>query len=171
MSDTRIHTTLATWIYVLHADGMEAFDPAVVSACEAVAAARDAVAGEAAGATLVAAVAGHCTSDAPTDVLAVASALFGDRAGGGLGEGDRDARTKAIRRYQFEHGLPWMARLWERRGDGSVSPGWIIVERLTDTVQAMDPDPWDGIDEDRIFAVGDFHVLWELDGCPAVHLG
>jgi hypothetical protein len=171
MSDTRIHTTLATWVYVLHADGMEASDTEVRRACEAVAAAADEVAGEAAGAVLIQAVASHCSSDAPADVLAAASALYGDRASATLGQGDRDACVKAIRRYQFEHGLPWMARVWERRGDGTVTPGWVIVERVTDAVMAMDPDPWDGIDEERVFALGDFFALWELDGSPSVHLG
>ena len=63
-----------------------------------------------------------------------------------------------------------MARIWERSEKGEVAPVWIIVERVTDEVTAMDPNPWDDIDEERHIPVNDFQVQWELDGCSSVHI-
>ena len=51
-----------------------------------------------------------------------------------------------------------------------MAPTWLVVERVTEEVLAMDPNPWNDIDEERHIAVGDFHVLWELDACAAVHV-
>lgn len=173
MSDPRdqVATTFATWVYVLHAAGTPASHDGIRSACEAVSAATDAEAGDAAGLALVDAIAGLVGDGSREAIAAAARAVYGDRAVDGLGEGDRDARNARIRRYQFAAGLPWLARIWERRETGDVRPGWVIVERLTDQVTAMDPNPWNDIDEERHLPVGDFHVLWELDGCTSVHLG
>lgn len=162
-------TTLATWVYVLHASGAPASHDGVRGHCEAVAAATNAESGDAAGLSLVDAVQELLDGDDPAAVQAVGEALYGDRLAGGFDGEDRSDRTAAIRRYQFEVGLPWLARIWERSGD-QVSPNWVIVERVTDEVTAMDPNPWDDIDEERHLPVADFHVLWELDACSAVRL-
>ncbi len=171
MSDVpdALATTIATWLYQLHAAGEPATHDGIRRACEAVRAAEAPQAGEEAGRALVREVEELLGGSEPDHDEAAARAAYGDRVGRALGEGDRDARTAAIRRYQFAVGLPWMARIWERR-DGAVAPGWVIVERVTDEVLAMDPNPWDDVDEERHIPVGDFHVLWELDGCPSVHL-
>lgn len=162
-------TTLATWVYVLHASGVPSGHDAVRTQCDAVAAATNAESGDAAGLALVGAIEDLLEGDDPDAVRAVASALYGDRLGPAFDTDDRSERTASIRRYQFEVGLPWLARIWERKG-AEVAPNWVIVERVTDEVTAMDPNPWDDIDEERHIPVADFQVLWELDGCSAVHL-
>jgi len=170
MSDParRNATTFATWVYVLFADGVAPQDEAVASGCHAVRDAADEATGDAAGEALVDTVAARI--DAAGGLAQAASALYGDRVSTELGAGDREARTQRIRRYQFDQGLPWLARIWERRSGGSVSAGWVLVERVTDAVHAMDPNPWDDVDEERHLPVPDFHVLWELDDCTSVHL-
>lgn len=165
-----VATTIATWVYVLHAAGSPATHDRVRAVCESVAAASNAETGDAAGLALIDAVASLIGDGSPDAIRDAARALYGGRAAEGLGAGDRDARNARIRRYQFAAGLPWLARIWERRADGAVTPGWVIVERLTDQVTAMDPNPWNDVDEERTLPVGDFHVLWELDGCRSLHL-
>ena len=44
------------------------------------------------------------------------------------------------------------------------------VDIVEAEVAAADPNPWNDVDETRRIPVGDFQVLWELDGCTAVHL-
>jgi hypothetical protein len=87
-----------------------------------------------------------------------------------LGAGSRDERLVRLRRHQFAHGTPWMARVWERRADGLVAPAWLVIDGVTDRVRALDPNPWNDVDEERSLPVGDFLVLWELDGNAALHV-
>lgn len=161
--------TFATWVFLLHVDGEKADDAAVVAACDAVIQAEDESTGNAAGEALVASVKKRLSSDTPDAVLHAAAALYGPRAAATLGQGSRDERTTRIRQYQFSRQLPWLARIWERT-DAGVVPSWLLVERVTDEVRAADPNPWNDIDETRHLPVSDFHVLWELDACSAVHL-
>ena len=160
----------ATWVYLLHAAGVRADDGAIASACAQIGEADNAETGDKAGEALMDRV--DALFDGPAEperALAVAGQLYGDRAVNELGAGDRDARTANFRKYQFGKGLPWLARIWERQ-EGKVAPTWLLVEKIDDLVHAMDPNPWNDIDEERKLPVNDFQVLWELDGCSAVHL-
>ncbi len=162
--------TFATWVFLLHVDGEKAEVEGVVAACDAILAAEDEGAGNAAGESLVSAIRGLLEGDAPEQLLGAASALYGVRTAATLGQGDRVERTSRIRKYQFNRQLPWLARIWGRSDDGHVRPEWLLVERMTDEVQVADPNPWNDIDETRHIPVADFHVLWELDACTSVHL-
>ncbi|MCA9571754.1 MAG: hypothetical protein KC656_28145, partial [Myxococcales bacterium] len=133
---------LATWVFLLHVDGVHADDAGLHEACEAVHSASDETTGNAAGERLVDRVRALLAGEGPTEVQAFASSLYGDRALFDLGEGDRGARTHRIRQYQFSRSLPWLARIWERQADGAVAPTWMVIERVTDQVHAMDPNPW-----------------------------
>ncbi|MBT3221379.1 MAG: hypothetical protein HN348_20030 [Proteobacteria bacterium] len=162
--------TFATWVFRLHIAGFDGDDPTLSETCAAIDSAVDETAGNDAGQSLVNRVAELLQGKEPSQVMATAAALYGERSAGLLGEGTRDERTHRIRKYQFEKGLPWLARIWERNSEGEVGPVWLLVERMTDEVAAMDPNPWNDIDEDRNLPVGDFQVLWELDGCPSIHI-
>jgi hypothetical protein len=161
--------TFATWMVQLQNAGITPDDPELAARLAAVGTSADRGTGDAAASSLVAAVAKRL-GDArePAELLAVATKLYGERVGGVMGEGDRDERTTRIRKYQFGRNVPWMARIWERR-DGKVGPAWLIVDRVTDEVSAMDPNPWNDIDERVRMPIGEFQVVWELDGCPSIH--
>jgi hypothetical protein len=160
----------ATWVFTLHVAGVTADDAVIRDACAAIKAASDEATGNQAGNTLVDRIRQLIPSDEPAAVREIAAKLYGDRVKGDLGEGDRAERTARIRHYQFNHQLPWLARIWERQ-DGRVVPTWLLVERVTDEVTAADPNPWNEHDETRHIPVNDFLVLWELDGCTSVYLG
>jgi hypothetical protein len=162
--------TFATWVFLLHVDGVVAADEAVAGACAQVLAAEEEEQGNAAGEALVERVKALIGDASPTSIAAAAGKLYGARASGTLGQGPRQERTARIRKYQFEHQLPWLARIWERTEAGEVAPSWLLVERVTDVVRAADPNPWNDIDEARVVPIDDFQVLWELDGCTSVHL-
>lgn len=163
--------TFATWVFTLHVGGVVAADAALSGACDAIRAAGDAAAGNAASESLVARVKALVPDGAPATVMAAARGLYGDRARSELGAGDRAERTARIRRNQFASQLPWLARIVERTAAGVVQPGWLLVERVTDEVTAADPNPWNDVDESRHLPLGDFLVLWELDGNTSVHIG
>jgi hypothetical protein len=168
--DAFVKLTFSTWVYQLFAAGVMPDDATLHERCSAVQGAADRTAGDAAGASLVDRVGEILGGGSePETVTAAARKLYGDRASTGLGDGDREERTQRIRKYQFGRSLPWLARIWERR-DGAVRPSWLLVERVTDQVTAMDPNPWNDIDEERRIPVADFQVLWELDGCTNVHV-
>lgn len=158
---------VATWVFLLHVDGVAPGDAELASRCVAVMGATEENAGNAAGTALVERVRELLTGDEPGDVAAFASTVYGARAFTDLGAGSRDDRVHRIRKHQFSRNLPWLARIWERV-DGRVAPSWLLIERVTDEVCAMDPNPWNDIDEERHLPVHDFQVLWELDGCTAV---
>jgi len=158
---------IATWVFVLHVDGRTASDAELATHCAAVVSATDERAGNPAGEALVARIGALLQGEGPAEVEAFARAQYGDRLLSGLGAGGRDERLQRVRKHQFASNLPWLARIWERV-DGVVVPSWLVVERVTDEVTAMDPNPWNDIDETRHLPVGDFQVLWELDGCTAV---
>ncbi len=161
--------TFATWVFSLHVAGVRATDAEIRTHCDGILAATEETIGTAAGEALVARVRALQSGDSPDQIGALAADLYGDRARRDLGTGDRMTRTARIRKYQFSHQLPWLARIWERGADG-VQPSWLLVERVTDEVTAADPNPWNDIDEVRQLPVSDFHVLWELDACSSVHL-
>lgn len=169
---TRTDTTpivVATWALALHGGGRMASDQWIREACAGVASTTDPTSGAAAAEALVAAVRERLTGPDPAAVLAFAREAWGD-ASADLGDGIREERVQRIRRYQFERNLPWLARLWERDSAGEVRPIWLIVERFTDTVVAMDPNPWDEIEELRRFPVDSFQALWELEACASVRV-
>ncbi len=164
---TTLAYALATWVFLLKVDGVEPDDAELAGACDAVLAADEEVAGNAAGEALVKAILAKIEGVEPEHVQQFAGALYGDRIETTFGEGDRSERLSRIRKYQFDRNLPWLARIWERTDD-TVGPMWLVVERVTDEVAAMDPNPWNDIDETRRLPVADFQVLWELDGCTSV---
>jgi hypothetical protein len=169
-SDSNLPVAFATWVYLLHGSGVEAGDEELTRHCAALDQATDRAAGDRAGEALMRRMAGLLGgSELPADAVALGRRLYGDRVGDDLGRGDRDERTARIRKYQFGRNLPWLARIWERR-DGRVQPTWLLIERVTDQVTAMDPNPWDDVDEERRLPVADFQVLWELDTCSALYL-
>lgn len=160
---SNLHLTFATWVAALHALGVRPADDAIAGHCDRLAAE------DAAAAALVAEIRRRLPDvGAVTAVRGAAEALFGPRTNGWLGEGDRAERLARIRKYQFGRQLPWLARIWERQPDGVVAPTWLLVEQVTDRVRAMDPNPWNDVDEARTLPVEDFQVLWELDGCTAI---
>src|SRR5688572_26106735 len=161
--------TIATWVYTLHLDGIAAADEGIRSACDAIRAATEASAGNAAAERLVAGIRELVPKGEPATVAAAATKLYGDRVKDDLGVGDRSDRTSRIRKYHFSSKLPWLARIWERNG-AEVRPGWLLVEHVTDEVTAADPNPWNEVDETRHLPVSDFLVLWELDGCSNVYI-
>lgn len=161
---------LATWVFLLRVDGVEPDDSELAGTCAEVMSATDEAVGNAAGEKLVDRVKSILGGIEPGHIEAFARTLYGDRIHTGLGEGGRSDRLTRIRKYQFDRNLPWLARIWERAEGGGVAPSWLVVERVTDEVTAVDPNPWNDIDETRHLPVSDFQVLWELDGCTAVAL-
>lgn len=163
-----LNYALATWVFLLHVDGVQSADSDIAAGCRAVQEAEDESTGNAAGEKLVAHIGQALQGSDLEGVASFARKLYGDRVDTGLGQGDRTERLSRIRKYQFSSNLPWLARIWERDEQGQVAPTWLVVERVTDEVAAMDPNPWNDIDENRRIPVGDFQVLWELDACAAV---
>jgi len=168
--DALVPYTFATWVFMLHVNGVVAGDAAVSEACAAIIAATDESVGNEAGEALVRALEERLGGVTPENLMSASQALYGVRAAATLGQGSRRDRVARIRKYQFERQLPWLARIWERTEEGDVRPSWLLVERVTDVVRAADPNPWNDIDEERLVPVDDFQVLWELDGCTSVHL-
>jgi hypothetical protein len=169
--DGNLRLAFSTWVYQLHAAGIDPADGEMVQHCSAVDSAENSAVGDEAGLALVrrASTLLEAKSE-PPEVLALARQLYGDRVSPDLGEGSRLSRTIKIRQYQFGGSFPWLARIYERQPDGTVSPTWLLVEQVTDRVRAMDPNPWNDIDEERLLPLQDFLVLWELDECTSVHL-
>ncbi|MCO4743227.1 MAG: hypothetical protein KC912_00470 [Proteobacteria bacterium] len=160
-ADGNLGVVLSAWMFMLHGRGRHPASGAIANAITA-------VEGEETGRALVEAVLAELgPATEPADVYAFAQRQYGADAIGELGDGDREARVRRVRQFQFKHNTPWLARIYERH-DEVVQPTWILIERVTDEVLALDPDPWDGIDEERVIPVADFMVLWELDGCPSV---
>lgn len=168
-TDANCRVALATWMFIAHTRGQHASDAEIHAACEGVAAADGPEAGDAAGQALIdrvsALVDGSGTD--PEAIAAMLAGLYGEAIRRDLGAGSRADRLHRIRTYQFQRGIPWLARIVERHPDGSVGPSWLLVERVTDQVRAMDPNPWDDIPEERALPTTDFLVLWELDGCTS----
>ena len=165
--DGNLRVALSTWFFLLHQAGFALDDAEITEACAAVGAASGPDEGEEAGQRLIERVRSLVDSAGPTPGLTVARRVVGSGLSTEMGAGDRDDRLHRIRAYQFQRGLPWLARLWERRSDGTVAPSWLLVSRVTDQVRVMDPNPWNDIDEDREIPVHDFLVLWELDDCTS----
>ena len=69
---------LATWVFVLHVDGVTASEAAIAEGCAAVAAATDEETGNAAGEQLVKSIAELLGGTEPSHVAAFARSLYGD---------------------------------------------------------------------------------------------
>ena len=160
--------TVATWIYLLHTSGLPISNGDVGLLLGAIDDSETEEVGEAAGLALVAYVLAAIDQPSVEAIVRFASGLVGAHVVSNLGAGERAERTARIRAYQFAESLPWLAQVWSRTPDAQVVPTWVLVERLTDQVQVMDPNPWDDVDEERRMPVTDFHVLWELSGCASV---
>jgi len=158
--------TFATWVFLLHASGVESVETTVRDHCIAIVEATDEETGEAAVMALIDNVSGGLGDG----VEALAGALYGDRVSSEMGEGNRAERSRRIRMYEFKNWLPWLAKIYQRSDQGDVSAVWVVVERLSNEVSIMDPNPWNDIDEEYDLPVSDFHVLWELAAKASVHL-
>ena len=82
----------------------------------------------------------------------------------------RSGKIHAIRHYEFQQSLPWLARVANRTDSGLVEQ-WIMVEKVTEVVHCMDPNPWDDIEEEFSYSLNDFMIRWELCGYEALFLG
>lgn len=161
--------TVTTWIYQLAQTGLSPEDPALREAIGRVSEADSEEAGDAAGLALmerVQAALGEGEPDAG-QILAFAKGQYGDHAHHDLGQGAREDRAAAIRKFQFSHNSPWLAQIWERKASG-VAPTWLLIGRAADAIYALDPNPWNDVDETRSLPWGDFQVLWELSGCTSL---
>lgn len=157
--------TLATWVTLLHARGRPCPDATVAEHCQAIVDAADSEAREAQGTALVALLGDRLSDTAGPDGLrTLAASLYGDALRVDLAEGGPDDLRHRLRMRSFAGRLPFLAWIWERHGDGEVAPHWVLVERAIDTVELIDPDPFDALDEDRSLAVDEFLVLWRLGG-------
>jgi hypothetical protein len=158
--------TVASWVFLLHVAGVMSREESIREACQEMTSAGDAAAGDVAAMTLVDRLAGAIGDD----LASGAQGLFEGQVHSDMGEGDRETRSRRIRSYGFERGLPWLARICRRQADGTVAGVWMVVERFGNTVTLMDPNPWDEVDETLSLPLADFHVLWELAGTPSVYL-
>ncbi len=158
--------TFGTWVFLLHASGVESLETTVCDRCKAIVAAPDAEAGEIAVQALIKQIVGGLAEGE----AALAQKLYGDRVALDMGEGSRAERNRRIRMFEFKNGLPWMAQIYQRGENGTVAPVWVVVERVANKVAIMDPNPWNDIDEEYELDVSDFHVLWELAAQPSVYL-
>jgi hypothetical protein len=170
-SDPRVlSTTLAAWVHQIHLAGIAPSHEDAAAYLTRIDAATSSEEGESAALGLVEAIAAAVEGDSPEQVATWARAWYGGRARTDLGAAEtREERLHGVRAYQFAHSVPWLARIWER-ADGQVAPSWLVIERVTDEVFAMDPNPWNDIDEDRRLPLTDFMVLWELDGATSICL-
>ncbi|TVQ86750.1 MAG: hypothetical protein EA397_19505 [Deltaproteobacteria bacterium] len=170
--DGNLRVAIATWIFLLSTQDVRIADPEVAELCAAVLGADGPEAGDAAGLALIEHIASMVeqAGTEPEQVVALATQILGEGLATDMGQGDRDARLTRIRGYQFRRGLPWLARIWERHIDGQVAPSWILISEVTDLVRALDPNPWNDVDEDRALPVADFQILWELDTCTSLHV-
>ena len=160
-------TTLATWIYLLDEAGHRAEDDAIRAACAAIreAAPEDA---DALGMKLAGLIEDRLDGDDPEAVAAFVEGLFGEAHVTTDFGPDRAHRISAVRSYQFQTSLPWVAGIIERFPTGEVGLHWVLVTRVTDHVHLMDPYPWDDLDEAADVPLVEFMVKWELAGCPAL---
>lgn len=165
---TRDAWVLATWTALLHGAGERAALPGIDKACDALVWADFGAPTRAAGNALVHEV--SALLERTGSVEAAASALFGVRAVQTFGAPTREERTQRIRTYDFQVGLPWLARLWQRKPTGDVLPCWEVVLSVDTHARLLDPNPYDDVDENVDLPVSDFHVLWELSGAAHVHL-
>ena len=175
MSDARdlpksgdLPVTLATWIFLLDQKGIHAQHSGLRAACDALRGSAADADWNQLGQALVSEVQRGLISDSPGAVLDWAATLYGaDHVLSELGE-SREERLANARSYQFRHGLPWLAVIFDRFPSGAVGTHWVLVERITDTVTCMDPYPWDDLDEEYEAPVVEFLVKWELAGCAAL---
>lgn len=167
MSDTTakigdLQVTLATWLTFVRSAGHALLDPRLDAAVVALSEATGAEA-RALGPALVALLREGLDDEAsPEAVAAYLNGLLGAGKVGPIRADDRDARTRALRSYQYRTSLPLVVRIYDRFPDGSVGPHWVMVERVTDQVSCMDPYPWDDVDEAIWMPLVEFHVKWEL---------
>lgn len=82
----------------------------------------------------------------------------------------RSGKIHAIRHYEFQQSMPWIARI-ANRTEEHLAEQWIMVEKVTETVHCMDPNPWDDIEEESSYSLNDFMIRWELCGYASIFLG
>ena len=161
--DGNLGVCLAAWMVTLAGRGVLPTDPALASKVSAV---HD----EATGKALAGELRDRLADIDVATVLDFVRKEYGDNVSGDLGAGTREESVRRVRRYQFTGNRPWLCRLYERYA-GVVQPTWVLVGRLTDEVLMLDPDPYDGIEEERTMPLTDFMVLWDLDGRGSVAYG
>ena len=88
----------------------------------------------------------------------------------GFGPKSRNGKIQAIRHYEFQQSLPWLARVTNRTDSRKIEQ-WIMVGKVTEVVHCMDPNPWDDIEEEFNYSLNDFMIRWELCAYEAIFLG
>jgi hypothetical protein len=163
------HVTLATWIHLLDRRGIRPKEPALLAACDALAAGGEDADWDALGSALVEALRARLgPGEDDGQVIDALRAIYGAEHLSTVAGTSREDRLVQTRAYEFRVGLPWLARVVDRFPDGRILAHWVIVERVTDTVTCMDPYPWDDVDEEYQAPVVDFMVKWELAGTAIV---
>lgn len=168
--DGNCRYALSTLVFIAHAQGYKVRDASLEAACEAVRTAESEEAGEAASTALIELVSKR-VDDAGTSAEAISAlitAFLSADIDTTFGSGTRTERLKKVRSHQFRSHLPWLAQIYERQGDGTVGPSWLLIDEVTDRVWALDPNPWDDIPDARSYDTQDFQVLWELSGCNSI---
>jgi hypothetical protein len=148
--------TVATLTYLWHRAGVRPTDADIAATCLAI---DD---GDASAAERL------MDGVPPGDVVAALNAAFGVVRAASLGAGTREEHVAATRRLDFGDNLPWLARIADRDNAGNLGARWVIVARLAETVDILDPNPWDDVAEERSLPLGDFMVRWELAGGESV---
>ncbi|MDP6931882.1 MAG: hypothetical protein QGG40_03160 [Myxococcota bacterium] len=173
-------TTLASWVYLLFLRQVHPEHGGLLAACETLSSVGADGDAEAAGQTLVAAVreallleplpeTGNGLDRLEASWSTVERAVtrwFGrERIAHDLGKAtDRADRIRSIRQYEFASGTPWLALLLDLGPDGNPGPRWLLVEQVSDALHAMDPTPWDDLDDRVEMPLVEFAVKWELAG-------
>lgn len=167
--DAHLPYTLATFTFLQRRAGGKVHDPAVESACAAVAALEGGP--ESAERLLEAVRATITTLDHPGLVTTLAR-IFGEPAVqvDFAQASDREGRLARVRRATFGDSRPWIAGIADRSPEGDLGVHWVLVDGLYDQVKLLDPNPWNDVDEERSVPLGDFVVLWELAGGHALRL-
>jgi len=170
---SNLDATFTTWIFLLSCAGFEPADERVAGACRALREAGDGADREALAQDLLGMLRERVLLDEPSAsaVGALTFGLLGAPVATDLGQADdREERLRALRRYQFARKLPWIARIIDRAPDGQVGARWVMVEQVAQTVEIMDPYPWDDVDERFALPITDFMVRWELAGRESVRI-
>jgi len=172
--DGNLGSTLATWLFQVHAGGRTIAHDEIRAACVALESLPADATADAQGQVLVGTIRKAFGKELPSfaEVTShVASWLGVGAVGDDLGaEAERDERIRAIRRYVFSHKGPWIARIIDRFPDGRVGEHWVLVREVGEQVRILDPYPWDGVDEEYVMPLQDFMVKWELAGRESLRL-
>lgn len=160
--------TVATFLYLAHKDGYAFADADLERAFTAIDAEG---ANESTGQSLLAVVESALGDASPDAVTVALKGWLGDAIiADGIQATDRESRISAIRRARFGRSTPALAWILERSDAGELVNTLVLIEAFDAEVTAMDPNPFNDIDEARTFPLHDFMARWELAGCRSIRL-